>query len=207
MNISRSKIKGVLQDTPPMVVLSLILVALTACAPITTTFYRPDSDTGKVVKAWCPPVHSFLLIETHDVIVGFKVSSIDKGRMLATITFEIPENHHVKMIDHFVEINGLNQISSKGELSAHTWVAAGRTEKIAIDRPMQGYTKKRIIGQTTLYGKTEHAYFFLHAEIDAAPSERISLKPPSFEVDGVRIELPVIEFTKTEETFAGSLNC
>jgi hypothetical protein len=187
--------------------ISLSLMLLMACAPMTVTYYRPDAASGKVVKAWCPPVHSFILIEAHDVIVGFSVSSPQKDRVLVTITFEIPEKHNVQLMDRFVEIHGSTGVSLKSELSGHTWVAAGRTEEIPLDMPMQGSTKRRIFDQTTLYGKTEHAYFFLRAEMTATQSERFTLKPPMFFVDGIQVDLPVITFVRTEETFVGSLNC
>jgi hypothetical protein len=207
MNSYRPGIKNVLRENVILTAVSLSLILLTACAPMTVTYYRPDSASGKVVKAWCPPVHSFILIETHDVIVGFKVSSPLKDRMLVTITFEIPEKHNVQIVDRFVEIHGITGVSSKGELSGHTWVAAGRTAEIPLDMPMQGSTKKRVFDQTTLYGKTNHAYFFLRADIAAVRSERFSLKPPMFSVDGIQVDLPVINFVRTKETFVGSLNC
>jgi hypothetical protein len=141
------------------------------------------------------------------VIVGFKVSSPLKDRMLVTITFEIPENHNVQLMDRFVEIHGLTGDSSTGKLSGHTWVAAGRTAEVPLDMPMQGYTKKRVFDQTTLYGKTEHAYFILRAEMIAAQSEKFSLKPPVFFVDDIQVDLPVIIFVRTKETFVGALNC
>lgn len=197
----------VLQKNVTLLAVTLSLILPTGCAPMTETYYRPDATFGKVVKAWCPPVRSFILIEAHDIIVGFKVSSPLKDRMQVTITFEIPKNHSVQLIDRFVEIQGLTGDSSKGELSGHTWVAAGRTVEIPLDMPMQGHTKKRMFDQTTLYGKTEHAYFILRAEMPIAHSEKISLKPPVFVVDGIQVDLPIIIFVRTEETVIRSLNC
>lgn len=187
--------------------LLLMLALMTACAPMTVTYYRPEAASGKIVKAWCPPVRSFILIETHEVIVGFKASSPQEDRLRVNITFEIPSKHNVQLTDHFVEIHGPPGISSKGELFGFTWVAAGRAEEIPLNMPMQGSTKKRMFDQTTLYGKTEHAYFFLRAEMDAIQSERFTLKPPRFYVDGIQVDLPVINFIKIEESIVGSLNC
>ena len=72
---------------------------------------------------------------------------------------------------------------------------------------MHGNTKKRVFDQTTLYGKTEHAYFILRAEIGIGQLEKIYLKPPVFVVDDIQVDLSVITFEKTEETFVGGLNC
>lgn len=186
---------------------SLSLMLMTACAPITETYFRPDAASGKIVKAWCPPVQSFILFETHNLTVGFNISSPQKDRALVTITFEIPEKYNVQMIDRFVEIHGASGINLKGELLGHTWVAAGRTAEISLDMPMQGDTKKRMFDQTTLYGKTEHAYFFLRAEMAVVHAEKFFLKPPMFLVNGVNVDLPMITFIKTKETFVGPLNC
>ena len=207
MNNSRTSVLSRLRVGSTLATVSLTLMLLTACAPMTVTYYRPDAVSGKVVKAWCPPVHSFILINTHDVIVGFRVSPPQGDRMRVTITFEIPEKHDVKLMDRFVEILGPTGVSSKSELTGHIWVAAGRTTEIPLDMPMQGSTKKRVFDQTTLYGKTEHAYFFLRADIAAVESERFSLKPPMLSVDGILVDLPVITFVRTKETFVGSLNC
>ena len=207
MNSYKPGVLNVLRVPVIIATVLLSLMLLTACAPITVTYYRPDAVSGKVVKAWCPPVHSFILIETHDVIAGFKVSATQEDRVMVTITFEIPEKHNVQMIDHFVEIYGPSGVNSKSELFGRTWVAAGRTAEIPLDMPMQGSTKKRVFDQTTFYGKTEHAYFFLRADMPVVQSEMFSLKPPRFFVDGIQVDLPVITFTKSKETFVGSLNC
>lgn len=203
---NRGAINGLrMRVTLTSVVLSVML--LTACAPMTVNYYRPDAASGKVVRAWCPPVHSVILIETHDVIVGFEISSPQKDRVLASITFEIPENHKVQLVDRFVEIHSSTGVSSKGEISGRMWVAAGRTAEIQLDMPMQGNTKKRLFDQITRYGKTEHAYYFLIADMAAVQSDRFSLKPPRFFVNGIQVDLPVITFVRTKETHIGSLNC
>jgi len=200
-------IMSVLREYVTLAVVLPSLILLTACAPMTVNYYLPDAASGEVVKAWCPPVHSFILVESHDVVVGFKVSSSIKNQILVTITFEIPEKHNVQMVDRFVEIHDLSGVGSKGKLSGRTWVSAGRTAEIPLDTPMLGKTRKRLFDQTTLYGKTEHAYFILRAEMGVDPSQKFSLKPPVFLVSGVRVDLPVIIFIKTKETFIGSINC
>lgn len=170
-------------------------------------FYRPDAPPGKVVKAWCPPVHSVILFEVHDVIVGFELSSSQSDRVLVTIMFEIPENRSVQLIDRSVEITSSTQTSSKGDLSGHVWVSAGRTGEISLETPMQGRSEKRLFAQITRYGKTTHAYYFLRADIVAAQSERYTLRPPRFLVNGMQVVLPVITFSRTTESYVGSLNC
>jgi hypothetical protein len=183
------------------------LSLLTACAPMTINYYRPEANAGNVVKAWCPPVHSFVLIDAHDVIVGFKLSSPDKEQVAITMTLEIPEKHTVRMLDRFVEIDDGSGVIVSGELTGQVWVSAGRLGEVPLDKPMQGSTEKKIFDQTTLYGKTEHAYFMLSAEIPAVESKIWLLKPPVFFVDGIQVELPAITFIQTEEKIIGSLNC
>ena len=186
---------------------SLFLTLLSACAPMTVTYYQPDAASGRVVKAWCPPVRSYVLLDVRDVTVGFNVSSPRKDRVQVTITFEVPAKHTVQMIDRFVEIRSPSGVTAKSELFGRQWVSAGRTGEIPLDRPMEGGTTKKVFDQTTPYGKTEHAYFFLRADIDVAPAGSFLLKPPRFFVDGKEVDFPAITFIKTEETYLGSLNC
>ena len=186
---------------------SVFVLFLAACAPMSVSYYRPGAAHGKVVKAWCPRVHSVILFDVHDVIVGFEISAIQQNHVLATMTFEIPEKHSVQLIDHFVEIHSSTQASSQGDLSGRVWVSAGRTGEISLNTPMYGKTEKRVFDQITRYGKTKQAYYFLRAEAAAIPLEKLSVKPPRFLVNGMQVELPVITFSRTSESYIGSLNC
>jgi hypothetical protein len=186
---------------------SLFLLLLAACAPISVSFYQPDAAHGKLVKAWCPPVRSVILFEVHDVIVGFEVSSPQENRILATMTFEIPEKHSVLLIEHSIEIQSPTQASSWGHLKGQVWISAGRTGEISLKTPMQGKTEEGLFDQVTRYGKTKHAYYFLRAEFASIALEKLSLKPPMFVVDGIEVDLPDITFSKTSESYIGSLNC
>ena len=147
------------------------------------------------------------MFDVHDVIVRFEISAIQQNHVLATMTFEIPEKHSVQLIDHFVEIHSSTQASSQGDLSGRVWVSAGRTGEISLNTPMYGKTEKRVFDQITRYGKTKHAYYFLRAEAAAIPLEKLSVKPPRFLVNGMQVELPVITFSRTSESYIGSLNC
>lgn len=189
------------------VAVSLIVLLLAACAPMSVSFYRPDSAHGKLVKAWCPPVRSVILFDVHDVTVGFEVSSPQENRILATMTFEVPETHSVLLIDHSIEIQSPTQTRSWGDLRGRVWVSAGQTGEISLKTPMQGKTEERLFDQITRYGKTKHAYYFLRAEIATIPMEKLSLKPPRFLVDGMEVDLPDITFSRTSESYIGSLNC
>jgi hypothetical protein len=189
------------------VAVSLSMLFSAACAPMSVSFYRPDSAHGKVVKAWCPPVRSVILFDVYDVIVGFEVTSPQENRVLATMMFEIPEKHSVLLIEHAIEIQSPTQASSWGDLTGRVWVSAGRTGEISLKTPMHGKTEERFFDQITRYGKTKHAYYFLRAEITAIPLEKLSLKPPRFLVDGMEVDLPIITFSRTSESYVGSLNC
>lgn len=186
---------------------SVFVLFLAACAPMSVSFYRPDAVHGKVVKAWCPPVHSIILFEVHEVVVGFEVSSSQENRVLVTMTLEIPEKNSVQLIDHSVEILSSTQARLRGDLSGRVWVSAGRTGEISLRTPMHGKTEKSLFDQITRYGKTKHAYYFLRAEIAAVPFENLSLKPPRFLVNGMQVDLPVISFSRINESYIGSLNC
>ena len=179
---------------------------LAACVPMSVSYYRLGEAYGKVVKAWCPPVHSVILFDVHDVIVGFEVSAIQQNRVLAIMTFEIPEKHSVQLIDRFVAIHSSTQASSQGELTGWVWTSAGRTGEISLNTPMYGKTEERLFDQITRYGKTKHAYYFLQAEVATTPLEKLFVKPPRFLVNGMQIELPVITFSRISETYIGSLN-
>jgi hypothetical protein len=150
MNTSKTSVLGRLRVDSTLATVPISSMLLAACAPITVTYYRLDEVSGKVVKAWCAPVYSFILINTHDVIVGFKVSPLQTDRLVVTVTFEMPEKHDIKLMDRFFEILGPPGVCSKSELTGNTWVAAGCTAEIPLDMPMLGSTKKGVFHQGTL---------------------------------------------------------
>ena len=83
---------------------SLMLLSLISCAPaVTVQYYRPSSIEGVVVNAHCPPVDSFVLFEEHDIIIGAQVVFSEKGKVSTTITFEVPKNKTVRLLNKDVE--------------------------------------------------------------------------------------------------------
>lgn len=186
---------------------ALAIALLTACAPMSSTFYRPNPELGRVVKAWCPPVQSVMLVDTHGVTVGFELYPIQEGMIQARISFEISDKHSVQLVDRFIEVTNSNQRSAKGHLSGRVWASPWRTEEMPLDAPMNGKTEMGFFGQTTRYGRTKHAYYFLQADISMTHADYLVLKPPRFLVDGVAVDLPPIAFTRTTEFYISSLNC
>lgn len=184
--------------------LALCIVQLAGCA---FSFYKPDAASGKVVKAWCPPVHSVILFEVDDVVIGFELSPVQKDRVLARITFEIPEHRSVQLVDRSVQISHSTSGGSKGELIGRVWVSSGRSSAISLGKPMGGRTEERLFGQTTRYGKTKHAYYFLSAEVAVEQSDQLFLKPPRFLVNETSVDLPRVTFSKTEGHAFVGLNC
>ncbi|GIX29420.1 MAG: hypothetical protein KatS3mg123_3301 [Burkholderiales bacterium] len=155
---------------------AVAMALLTACAPMSSTFYRPDPGLGRVVKAWCPPIQSVILVETRGVTVGFELYPIQEGVLLARISFEIPDKHSVQLVDHFIEVGSPNQRSAKVHLSGHVWASPWRTEEIPLDAPMNGRTETGLFGQTTRYGRTKHAYYLLQADISMTHADQLVLK-------------------------------
>lgn len=186
---------------------ALAMATLTACAPMTSTFYRPNPELGRVVKAWCPPVHSVILIDIQGVTVGFELYPAQGDVVWARISFEISDKHSVQLVDRFIEVSSPNQRTAKGNLSGHVWVSPLRVEVISLDTPMNGRTETGLFGQTTRYGRTKHAYYLLQADINVTHADYLVLNPPRFLVNGVAVDLPPVAFTRTTEFYIGSLNC
>lgn len=173
---------------------------------MTVTFYRPEAPAAKVVKAWCPPVHSVALLQVHGVTAGFELLPSARG-VLARIMFEVPENHFVHLLERTVELAGPAGESATGTLRGSRWASAGRTETVPLDAPLRGSTGKKALGEPTRYGRTQHAYYFLEAHVAAAQSERLRLKPPRILINGAPAEVPEIGFSRTTESYIGALNC
>jgi len=182
---------------------SLMLLSLISCAPaVTVQYYRPSSIEGVVVNAHCPPVDSFVLFEEHDIIIGAQVVFSEKGKVSTTITFEVPKDKTVRLLNKDVRINMPSQGLSKVRLSGYTWTGPGRTSDFSPETPLVGATKKNFLfKQVTLYGTTNHAYYVFHASIDVLKPEQVIIKIPKFSVDGSEVELPEIKFDWSSKFF------
>jgi hypothetical protein len=180
-----------------------IVLLLISCAPaVTVQYYRPITTEGAVVNAHCPPVDSFVLFEEHNIIVGAQVVFSDKGKLSSTITFEVPKDKTVQLLDQNVLINTPSQGLSKIRLSGYTWVGPGRTSEFFPENPLVGKTKKKLLlKQVTLYGTTNHAYYVFYASVDVLKPEQVSIKIPKFSVNDFEVELPEIKFDWSSKYF------
>jgi hypothetical protein len=191
-----------------LIILTLLLFVVVSCAPMTTKFYRPAAIDGKVVFAHCPPVESFILFETGGIILGSKASKSTDDLITVMITFEVPDGKKVKLMDH--EIYSLidNQVFARSNLLGAVRVSAGRTSEFIATTPMLGKTEKKLFfKQITLYGTTEHAYYFFSGQLSVPNLESFIIKLPNFSVNGVLVKPPIIRFSQDSMQYIGSLNC
>ncbi len=181
---------------------------MVSCAPMTTIFYRPAAIDGKVVSAHCPPVESFILFETDGIVLGSKASKAEDGLINVIITFEVPKDKVVKLIDGEIFSIKNNQIFSSSKLHGRVWVSAGRTKEFLVTTSMPGKTEKKIFfKQITPYGTTQHAYYFFTGQLPVPNQESFIIKLPNFSVNGVEVKSPKVRFTQDSKQYIGSLNC
>jgi len=178
-----------------------------ACAPMTTSFYRPEAPGGRVVLAHCPPVRSFILLEHDGVILGARVSDASADGLSVTITFEVPVGKTVRLLDDVVEVFSPVMDTVTGVLTGSVWASPGRTRDFPLDAPMLGQTTPRLFDQITAYGQTEHAYFIFDASLAVRPSELFSLALPGISVNDSDVTFPPITLRRDSKTYLGSLNC
>ncbi len=186
----------------------LLALVMVSCAPTTTTFYRPAALDGKVVSAHCPPVESFILFETQGVLLGSKASRAGNGLITMTITFEIPKDRTVTLLDQEIFSIQDDHMFASGKLRGHFWVSAGRTKEFSAATPMPGRTEKKLFfKQITLYGTTQHAYYFFTAQLAVPDQESFTIKLPNYSIDGIEVISPKIRFTQDTLEYMGPLNC
>ena len=188
-----------------MILLSILLVSC-LYFPLITDCYRPKAPFGKLVKS---EVQAFLITEVDDVVIGFEAFLL-KDKVNISITFEIPENHSVKLIDDSVEIKELSgavlnlKLSGKNQISSASLTSIPYSVSVPLDTPMQGYTGSSTI--FTSYGKTKHAFYFFKADMPSINIDKFILKPPRLYINGVQVDLPDITFTKKKRLFILPLN-
>lgn len=205
---SSRRLRGNFNKGRSLFAVLLPAILMITCAPMTTSFYRPDAQDGRVVRGQCPPVHSFILFERNNVIVAAKASYPSEDQIIVTVTFEVPENNVVHLIDKTVEVSTPSQGTFKGVLSGYIWTSPGRTSDFQSEMPLTGKTKKNLfLDQVTFYGVTEHAYYAFNASLSMPFTEMFLLRLPRFLVNNIEVELPLINFRHTSESYIGSLNC
>ena len=185
-----------------------IFLFLSGCAPISTELYRPEATGGRVVKAHCPPVNSFILFERSDVIIGIRASQTSEDQASVTVTFEVPKDQTVELKGQLAAVLLDGREFSRSTLTGRKWIALGRTAEIPENAPMIGKTEKKLFfKQTTLYGTTDHAYFFFTTTLAIKNPSIFEVRLPAILINGVEVNLPNIVFKKRTASYIGSLNC
>ena len=195
--------KNIIQHSMTVWGICIILLSLFSCAPaVTIQYYRPIAPEGEVVNAHCPPVDSFVLFEEHDIIVGVHAAFAAEGKLSTTVTFEVPKDKSVRLLDPNISITTPSQGLSKVRLSGYTWTGPGRTSDFSPETPLVGETKKNFLfKQVTLYGTTNHAYYVFYTSIDVLKPEQVIIQIPDFLVDDSIVELPKIKFEWSSKFF------
>lgn len=196
-----------------------VLVLMAACAPMTTTFYRPTAPEGKIAQAFCPPVESIIIIEINGVIISTRASysSVNwigeraypsTNKIEVTIGFEVPEGRTVALENQKIASMLDDKIIDSQDLLGRTWVSRGHTEIFETTSPMIGKVEKRIFWPHAPYsGSTDNSYYWFSAKIFVPQTETFIIKLPDFLVNDLKVEPPLISFTIDESTYIGSLNC
>ena len=192
--------------------LAILLLALltVACYPGTISYLHPSALEGKLVSAHCPPAKSVLLFEKQGVVVGVRATASfsREDQVDVAITFEVPEDKTVQLIDNHIEAYVGSQKISEAKLSVLVWKSRFKTADFSPDSPLIGKTERSLFfEQVTMYGTTEHAYYIFKTSLTVPESETFMLKMPGFLVDNVKVELPIVKFMKTEEFAIQPLNC
>lgn len=184
-----------------------LAILLSACAPMTVEFYRPHALDGKVVNAYCPPVESFILIENNGVITSTKASLSAENQVSVIIGFEVPEGRVVILENENVASMIEDRIFASSVLSGRVWISRGHTGEFQTDSPMIGKTEKRFLWPGTLYGQTDHAYFWFSTLLSVPDTATFVLRLPNISVNDIKVQLPLVRFTRDKKSYIGSLNC
>lgn len=181
---------------------------MTACAPMTTTFYRPTAPVGKVVHAFCPPVESVITIESNGVIMSTRASYFSANWIGVTVGFEVPEGRTVILENQKIASVQGDKIYDSQDLLGRIWVSRGHTGIFKTTSPMVGKGGKKIFWPRAPYsGSTDNSYYWFSAKISVPQTEAFVIKLPDFLVNDLKVEPPLISFTIDESTYIGSLNC
>jgi len=200
-------IPDILHRGRSLFVVSVLILLITGCVVnIPKTFYRPAAPGGTVVRAMQPRTTSVILFERQDVIVGVNTTYDYKNQLYVSISFEIPNDKVVQLLENTVEVSVASKEMRKSKLSGRIWTGAGRTKDFPLKTPMVGRDKGWSLGTAKGYGNTKYAAFFFNALLFTAPeAETFEIKIPRFLVNNIESVLPIIEFTLDSENLWTSL--
>lgn len=174
-------------------------MAISGCiVPGTFSYYHPESPGGTVIRASEPPTNSVLLFHIQEVIIGVNTQPVSDGVKLS-ISFEVPSGSTARLNEHHVELV-LDSKESVAELSGSIWVGPGRTGLFRTESIMNGEDKGAKFGEGRGFANTKYAAFFFHALLFNEPwPDVFNLRLPTFTVNGVETNLPLVRFTLVQE--------
>jgi hypothetical protein len=180
---------------------------MTACLlKITTPYYLPAAPGGTVVRTMQPRTNSAILFERQGVIIGVNTTTDDKDQLYVSISFEIPDDELVQLLERHIEVSIPSKDVWESELSGWVWTGPGRTKDFPLDAHMIGKNSASRFGTANGYGNTTYAAYFFKALLFAARSEKtFKIVMPKLLVNNIEAELPKIEFTLESEDLWTSL--
>lgn len=191
----------------------LLLVAvlgatLLSCVPFhTDVYHRPSAAEGHVIRANCPPVPSFWLIERDGVLVGTRVRKWGAETTIE-LTFEIPEGKNVTMLSHTISVVTPNGTARKLDLSGNVMEIHGRSQTVQLGDLLTG-GRKSLFGPGFLpYANVRNKVYWFSASFAAEIPDQLTVHFPSFLVDGAERAIPDVNFSQDSEFhWITSLNC
>lgn len=209
MNSKRHNLKtpNILRLSLSLTVAAVLMMLMTACLlKIPTSYYRPEALGGKVVRTMEPRTNSAILFERQGSIIGINTSPNDKGQLYVSISFEIPDDKVVQLLEQHVVVSVPSKGIWKSKLSGLIWTGLGRTEGFPLDAPMIGMNSGWRFGTATGYGNTKYAAYFFKALLFPSQEEKtFEIKMPKFLMNNTEVELPQIRFILDSEDLWTSL--
>ncbi len=179
----------------------LCAASVTGCV-VTTDFYFPSAQDGRLQKAHCPPVNSFILFDRKGAIIGVQNSKGASGNLNIILTLEIPQGVTIQLVSPEILVRDPMDDKASGVVTSLSF-----NEDLSWDSKLTGSTKKRFWEQITYYGTTEFAYYVLRAEVDLPESLSHQVTLPPLLVNGELIRLPEITFSRKSESWLSGGNC
>jgi hypothetical protein len=183
-------------------VLVLFCIASVTGCVVRTDFYFPSAQDGRIKKAHCPPVSSFILFDRKGAIIGVQNSKGATGNLKITLTLEIPQDVTIQLASREILVRDVTDGEASGVRGSLSF-----SEDLSWDSKLSGSTKKRFWEQITYYGTTEFAYYVLRAEVDFPDSLSHRVTLPPLLINGDLIRLPVVTFSLKRESWLSGGNC
>ncbi len=188
-------------------ILTSVTLLLTACVVnIPTQYYSPSALEGEIVRALQPRTNSAILFNRQNTIIGLNTSTDNNNDLYATISFEIPDDTQVKLLDHHLTITPYSKESWSSPLSGKVWTGPGRTKEFPPEGIMTGGSSAWRFGTAKGFGQTQNsAYFFEAFLFKMAQENSFQITMPRFMLNNTELSLPSVVFTLAKENLWTSL--